>query len=112
MATTIIECLKGLSAYPIPLRTLAETGEGRGLTLTDTATKEILHGSAYNLAVADLLTWLALAPDVSQGGQTYSFTDEQRQMMRSRANALYAEYGETNDSSIPQPIYGYKGSRL
>lgn len=107
---TILESLKGVSAYPVPLRTLVETAELRGLTLTDTVTQGVLTGRAYKLAYADLLLWLSLAPNIGQGGQSYSFTDEQRKQFRNQAKALYDELGETSATAIP--IYGYKGSRL
>lgn len=106
----VIEALKSVSAYPIPLRTLIETAERRGVQLTDEATQEVLTGKAYRLALADLYLWLYLAPDVSQGGQSYSFTDEQRKSFRSQATAIYNEMQETTASA--QPVYGYKGSRL
>ncbi len=107
---TVLESLKSVSAYPVPLRTLTETAEARGLTLTDEATQTTLAGKDYNLAVADLLLWLSLAPNITQGGQSFSFTDEQRQQMRNRARGLYAEFDE--DSAAQKPIYGYKGSKL
>lgn len=111
MLATVIECLKGVNAYPIPFRTLVEVGGGRGLDLSQEVTQEILHGKAYNLAVADLLLWLSLAPNVTQGGQSYSFTDEQRTQLKNRARALYDEYG-ADEASTPKAQYGYKGSRL
>ena len=107
---TVLDALKGVNAYPIPLRTLVETVEGRGLSLTQETTKDFLKGKDFNLAVADLLLWLSLAPNITQGGQSYSFTDEQRQQLRNRANALYAEFEPEN--AAQKPIYGYKGSRL
>lgn len=107
---TILESLKSVSAYPVPLRTLIDTGESRGLSLTAEATQEDLRGKNYNLAVADLLLWLSLAPNVSQGGQSYSFSEEQRQRLRNRANSIYDLFGE--DSPLDEPTYGYKGSRL
>ena len=107
---TILETLKGVSAYPIPLRTLVETAEKRGVALTDAATQEVIAGKAYKLAKADLLLWLSLAPNIGQGGQSYSFTDEQRQQFRNQAKALYEECDEV--SAATKPIYGYKGSRL
>lgn len=107
---TILESLKGVNAYPVPLRTLVEIAERRGLSLTSEATKAVLRGKDYKLATADLLLWLSLAPNISQGGQSYSFTDEQRQQFRNRANALFDEFGE--ETSSVQPTYGYKGSRL
>lgn len=107
---TVLETLKSVSAYPVPLRTLVETAEKRGVVLTDTATQEAMVGKAYKLAKADLLLWLSLAPNIGQGGQSYSFTDEQRQQFRNQSKALYDECGEV--SAATKPLYGYKGSRL
>ena len=106
---TILESLKGVNAYPVPLRTLVEIAERRGLSLTSEATQAELRGKDYKLAT-DLLLWLSLAPNISQGGQSYSFTDEQRQQFRNRANALFDEFGE--ETSSAGITYGYKGSRL
>ena len=107
--TTILEALKGISSYPIPFRTLVETAEGRGLSLADEATAEVLAGKAFRLATADLLLWLSLAPNISQGGQSYSFSEDQRQQMRNRSNAI-AE--ELEPEAEGKSIYGYKGSSL
>lgn len=107
---TVLETLKGVNAYPVPLRTLVETAELRGLSLKEAASQEVMVGKVYKLAKADLLLWLALAPNITQGGQSFSFTDEQRQQFRNQAKALYDECGEV--SAATKPIYGYKGSRL
>jgi hypothetical protein len=109
---TILESLKGISSYPIPLRTIVETAGRRGLSLDDDTTQEVLNGKTYNLTLADLLLWLSFAPNVSQGGQSYSFTDEQRLQFRNRANSLYQDFGASDDVGLSKPIYGYKGSRL
>ncbi len=109
---TILEALKGVNAYPIPVRTIDETALHRGLMLSDTATPEAVGGAGYNLAVADLLLWLAAAPDISQGGQSYSFTDEQRASFRRRAYSLYREWGDEGGGNVPKSTFGYKGSRL
>lgn len=109
MEETLLEALKGINAYPIPLRTILKVAERRGVTLSDTATADNLAGSGFNLATADLLMWLVGAPDVTQGGQSYSFTDEQRKQMKNEADALYGEFG---DDEVPSGVvYGYKGSR-
>lgn len=112
MAATVLESLKSVNAYPIPLRTLVEVMEQRGLSPADMATQEVLRGKGYNLALADLLLWLSFAPDISQGGQSFSFTDEQRIQFRNRANRLYAQFGDEQDAALHKPVYGYKGSRL
>ena len=109
MATTL-DALKGVSAYPIPLRTLVEVAERRGVSLSEEATQAVITGRQYRLAKADLLLWLYLAPNVTQGGQSYSFTDEQRKQFRNQASSIYAELGDEHATS--QPTYGYKGSRL
>ena len=109
---TVLEALKGVNAYPVPLRTLTAIADKRGLSLTTDATQEMQKSKEYNLAVADLLLWLSIAPDVSQGGQSYSFTDEQRKQFRNRANSLYGEYDAADETGTPKPIYGYKGNRI
>jgi len=106
---TTLEALKGINSYPIPQRTLEEVAARREVVLTVEATVEVLRGRAYNLAYADLLLWLSYAPQITQGGQSYNFTDEQRLQFRNRASELFEEY---EDESARKPRYGYKGSRL
>lgn len=106
---TILETLKGISAYPIPLRTIQSVAQRRGVQLNSEASQETVKGTAFRLAKADLLIWLSDAPDVSQGGQSYSFTDEQRLQLRRQADVIYGMC-EEGDSDLPK--FGYKGSRL
>ena len=105
----MLEALKGINSYPVPLRTLTETAERRGLVLTEEATAESLVGKAFSLCRADVLLWLSYAPNITQGGQSYSFTDEQRTAMRNLAQQLYDEFEE---ETAPKTIFGYKGQRL
>lgn len=107
---TFNEHLSGISRYPIPLRTIVEVATRRGIALTAEAEQEDLLGKAYRLARADLLLWLSFAPDISQGCQTFSLTDEQRGRMRGEANALYRELEPTQMEVMP--TFGYKGDRL
>lgn len=107
---TILDALQGVNAYPMPLRTLQEIAERRGVTLTDEATASVLKEAPFNLCRADVLLWLSYAPNISQGGQSYSFTEEQRIRMRNKAQELYDEFEE--EDNAPITIYGYKGSRL
>ncbi len=107
---TILEALKGINAYPIPPHTLNGIAEVRGLSLAETATCETLNGKDFKLATADVLMWLSKAPNISQGGQSYSFSEEQRKNLRNEANGLYTECDE--DKSAILPKFGYKGTRL
>lgn len=110
MATTYLDALKSINAYPIPLRTLVETAERRNISLTAEASQESLHGKDYRLAKADLLLWLSLAPNISQGGQSFSFNEDQRIEMRREANSIYGELEPTRAAVMP--TFGYKGDRL
>lgn len=110
MATINLDALKSVNAYPIPLRTLVETAERRNISLTADAFPESLHSKPFRLAKADLLLWLSLAPNITQGGQSYSFTDEQRKQMRNEANAIYQELEPSGAAG--SVVFGYKGDRL
>jgi len=95
--------------YPLPSATLDGVCIRRGLSRDAEATTDVFQSAAYRLAEADVLTWLAAAPNVSQGGQNYAFTDEQRKAYRTRAAAVFEELeGGAPKSSM----YGYKGDRL
>ena len=107
---TIAESLRGVSAYPVPPRTICAITVKRGVDPDEELTSSLLRSGRYKLCEADLLMWLSLAPDVSQGGQTYSLTDAQREDMRKRAKQLYDEFGDDGDGL--KTSYGYKGSLL
>lgn len=107
---TLLDSLKAISAYPIPLRTLTETAERRDLSVTAEATQEVLQSKTYRLAKADLLLWLSIAPDISQGGQSFSFTDEQRKDFKRQAQGIYDVLEPSQKAG--RVTYGYKGSRL
>ncbi len=107
---TYLECLKGINAYPIPLRTIAEAADRRGLTLTAEASQEGLLGREYRLVRADLLLWLSLAPNILQGGQSYMLSNDQRSGMRREARATYDELDP--EQTAATATFGYKGDRL
>ena len=109
---TLLESLSGTNAYPVPLPALRSIAVRRGLDLDQMATKEQLDSPEYMRAKADLLMWLSGAPDISQGGQSYSFTDEQRDRFRKQAGQLYKEAESVEEGDKASPVYGYKGSVL
>lgn len=110
MPTTYLEAIRSLSSYPIPLRTVTEAADRRGLALDAEVPEEGFQSREYMLAKADILMWLALAPAVSQGGQSYSFSEEQRSVLRQQARAIYSRFEP--ESNAARPTFGYKGSRL
>lgn len=106
---THLDALRSINSYPVPLRTISETAQRRGLALDEQATAQSLVDKTFILCRADILLWLSYAPNITQGGQSYSFTDEQRTGMRNLAQQLYDEF---KDECAPKTIYGYKGKRL
>lgn len=108
---TLRDALRSVSAYPVPGRTIDEICLRRGLDPDSTPVGETTVMRRYNLARADLLRWLSRAPAVSQGGQSYSFSDEQRRQMLDEADAIKAVLDP--DGIEPSRVeYGYKGDRL
>lgn len=104
---TIIESLKCISGYPISQNTLKDIAENRGMKSDDEANQDARKSKEYRLAKADVLVWLSQAPNVSQAGISYNFSDTDRKNFRQQAASLYKECGEASKS-----IFGYKGNRL
>lgn len=105
---TLSEYLRGLTNYPVPEEALQSILSKRGLDGESTTTDDKL----LCLVTADLYSWLSTAPDISQGGQSYSLSDNIREYYRRRANELYREAGEPESVLEEHPRYGYKGERL
>lgn len=106
----VLQSLKSLSSYPIPAATIENVAEGVGLTVTEDATQEVRNGKAFKRAQAQVYLFLSEAPNVSQGGISYSFSDEDRKRFRSRAQNILNEIGEGESSSGVD--FGYMGEDL
>lgn len=105
---TILNSLKSVSAYPIPQCTLQDIAENRGLDTGKEATPDVRRSNELRLAKADVMYWLSKAPNVSQAGISYNFSDSDRLNFKRQANAIYRECGE----KLPESSFGYKGERL
>ena len=108
---TVYESLLAVSAYPIPERVIQATALKRAVSLDGTADEATLKSNSYRLATADLYVWLYFAPNVSQGGQSYSFTDEQRKLWLKQAMAIYEELEDDALNALGTQ-YGYMGTKL
>lgn len=109
---TTFDALVGITGYPIPRRSAEAVALRRGLDLDAEPTSEGMAGKVFRLCEADLLMWLFRAPNVSQGGQAYNFTDEQRRDFRRRAMKIYSDLGDMGDAAGSGVVYGYKGTSL
>lgn len=107
---TILESLKSLSGYPIPQLSLENIVEECGLSVDDTATSALRETKPYKRAKARVYILLSEAPDVSQGGISYSFSDEDKKRFRMQAESLLDEIGD--DLSALGDDYGWMGEDL
>jgi hypothetical protein len=112
MAATILESLKGVSGYPVPVQTLTDISAKRGLAADGKMVVDILNSAPYRLATADIMQWVSFAPNVQQGGVSYDILYSDRQQLRAQANAIYGELGDGAYTPESKVTFGYKGSRL
>lgn len=106
---TVLDSLRSISGYPLSASAVETAAVSRGLDSSAELTREIVESDAYRLAKADVMMMLADAPDVTQEGISYSFTDGQRNSFRMSASVIY---GECGDDTARSTLYGYKGDRL
>lgn len=117
MEITLLTHLQGLNAYPIPRHTVDMIAVKRGLYPDQDVTyryQDERLQRTVSICEADVYAWLSMAPDVAQGGQSYSFSDSERAAFRRKANALYRANGEEESviSDGKATAYGYKGDKL
>lgn len=95
----MVEYLQSITRYPVPRATIDEIAGRRG--------------DNKELGRADLLVWLSTQPNVSQGGQSYSFTSEERRAMRSEARRIYKAEDDPRLEGVGSEVsYGYRGEWL
>lgn len=111
---TLLESLLALNPYPLDPEAIRPKVWGRGLHPEDNFCHRLSTDPAYQLARADVLMLLSLAPNVTQEGISYSFSDAQRADLAAQARQIYRRYLPTDDPLYPKgkPRYGYAGSLL
>lgn len=88
---TILEALSGSVNYPVDENKLKKILVDRGLSDTETYTKEVGLGMAFQLATADVYTLLVSSANIAEGGYSVSMTDKSN--MIKLANGIYSKYG-------------------
>lgn len=112
--STVLELLKGISNYPVPMRTIDRIALKRGVDLNTEATSEIITSKEYELSEADVMRFISTAPNVSQAGISFDTLVSDRNALRVQANLVYKKYGDEMyqpDGEI-KAKFGYKGDRL
>lgn len=106
----VLQSLKSLSSYPIPSAIVEDIADGAGLTVEAEVTQELRRDKRFKRAQARVYLFLSEAPDVTQGGISYAFNEEERRRFRLRAANLFTEIGDaTSEAGVE---YGYKGEDL
>ena len=111
---TLLETLQAaVTAYPIAPQTIEAWAAYWDVDLQQEASKQTMQSKGYQMVKANLWDWLAVAPNLSQGGQTYSFTDEQRTLFKQRASSIRSSVElDPDEQPAATSLYGYKGSTL
>lgn len=105
----VAQSLRSMSAYPIPAVTLQSIAAGEGLDADELLTSGLLRSREYRRAQAGVYLFLSEAPNVSQNGISYSFSDDDRRRFRTRAESILDELGDKANSGVS---YGYQGEEL
>jgi hypothetical protein len=106
----VLQSLKSLSNYPIPSETIQNVSEGVGLDFNAVLTVELRQDNKFKWAQAHIYFFLSEAPNVSQAGISYSFSDEERERFKLKAESIIDEIGD--DGSSIGVSFGYKGADL
>lgn len=108
----VIETLRSLSAYPIPRPTLTNIAEWAGLDVDAVVDARMRRTGAYRRAEARVYIFLSEAPNVTQGGISYSFSEEERRRLRRKADGILADLGDEDEGDAEMPAFGYMGGDL
>lgn len=110
---SVSDALRSETGFPVKTDTIETIALKRGLSLDGDATQAVILSKEFRICVADLCLWLFIAPNVSQGGQSFSLTDAQREELRRRARRIYKSLGmDESGAGAAGATYGYKGEWL
>lgn len=108
--STIFQSLKSISNYPIPSAIVEDAAEDYGLDAGQNSTVDIRKGKSYMLAKARLYDFLSDAPNISQSGITYTFSDVERKSFKAKAESIRESLDENDISDNNN--YGYQGENF
>lgn len=103
----VSEALRAISNYPIPSTVILNIMEGEGMDYGgDEADLGTRQGAAFKRCTAAVYLFLSKAPNVTQGGISYTFTENERKRFAQIASSIKNELGEQNEAEIE---VGYLG---
>lgn len=108
---TIIQSLKSLSGYPIPSIVIEDIVDSEGLHINDVINAETRNSNAFKRCQAKVFTFLSEAPNVSQGGISFSFSEVERLRLKTKAGDILSAIGDKSANEL-KVTFGYKGENL
>lgn len=90
----ISNAIKAMSSYPIPAATIENIIDEAGLDAEADITKEIRVSNGFKKAKALTYAFLAEAPNITQGGISYTFSEDERSRFAKKSNTLLIELEE------------------
>jgi hypothetical protein len=107
--TDVLTALQGLTTYPVPQSVLQECALEAGCNPTDEVTQDMRQSRQWKRAKAQVFLFLSSAPNVTQQGVSFSFSEYERANFLKQAAALEAEAGDDDWNGVG---YGYKGENF
>lgn len=91
---TISDSLIALNSFPIPTSIIEKIGIERGLNIAEDYSLEVSKTEAYELATADLYTWLYGQPILKEQDASISQAAEIKKGFLDFANLIYQKYDD------------------
>lgn len=108
---TVVQSLRSLSAYPIPLSTVIEIAESTGMCHDTEMQPEIRQSREFRKAQALVYIFLSEAPNVTQNGISFSLSAEERRRLRTRGESILEDLCDDTATGAT-PEFGYMGEDL
>ena len=100
------KALMSITNYPIPAPVIENIMDAAGLYGDDETSPEVRQGEPFRRATAGVYQYLSEAPNVSQGGITYSFSEDGRTRFAQRAGNILAELGDDQETEVQVGYFG------
>jgi hypothetical protein len=103
---TVETALRSISNYPITSSVISNIADEAGIDANGVANQEMRRSSGFLHAKALVYEYLAQAPNISQGGISYSFSQDERKVFSTKSSMLKKQAGIEEAAEIG---YGYVG---
>lgn len=106
----VLDSLQAISGYPLSRNSLKSICIECEVDANQEIDAECIKSANYKKAKAEVFLMLSQAPNISQGGVSYNFSQEERESFKANYYALMNEIGE--EANLKLPKFGYKGTNL